>query len=138
MTTPLNPRFNFVGIVSGDLTASLDFYRLLGVDIPQPAAGEDHVDVTFDNGMHLAFDTVELIKSIHPQWKQPTDSHRIAIAWQLDTPAQVDELYQRMADAGFGSVAPWDAPWGQRYACLRDPDGNSVDLYAWSPSDGEK
>jgi uncharacterized glyoxalase superfamily protein PhnB len=25
---------------------------------------------------------------------------------------------------------PWDAPWGQRYATLHDPDGNGVDLCA--------
>jgi uncharacterized glyoxalase superfamily protein PhnB len=25
---------------------------------------------------------------------------------------------------------PWDAFWGQRYAQLRDLDGNGVDLYA--------
>jgi len=26
--------------------------------------------------------------------------------------------------------APWDAFWGQRYAQVLDPDGNSVDLFA--------
>jgi hypothetical protein len=25
---------------------------------------------------------------------------------------------------------PWDSYWGQRYAFLRDPDGNRVDLFA--------
>jgi hypothetical protein len=28
-----------------------------------------------------------------------------------------------------GHKAPWDAPWGQRYALVRDPDGNAVDLF---------
>ena len=27
-------------------------------------------------------------------------------------------------------LAPFDAPWGQRYAMVRDPDGNGVDLFA--------
>lgn len=25
---------------------------------------------------------------------------------------------------------PFDAPWGQRYATVLDPDGNAVDLFA--------
>jgi hypothetical protein len=25
---------------------------------------------------------------------------------------------------------PYDAPWGQRYATVLDPDGNIVDLFA--------
>ena len=31
---------------------------------------------------------------------------------------------------GRGHKEPWDAFWGQRYAQLRDPDGNAVDLFA--------
>jgi uncharacterized glyoxalase superfamily protein PhnB len=27
-------------------------------------------------------------------------------------------------------MEPWDADWGQRYAQVKDPDGNSVDLFA--------
>ena len=33
--------------------------------------------------------------------------------------------------AGFeGKAEPWDAFWGQRFAYLRDPDGNTVALFA--------
>lgn len=33
--------------------------------------------------------------------------------------------------SGFkGGKEPWDAFWGQRYASVEDPDGNSVDLFA--------
>jgi len=31
---------------------------------------------------------------------------------------------------GAESEEPWDAFWGQRYAIVRDPDGNGVDLFA--------
>jgi predicted enzyme related to lactoylglutathione lyase len=29
---------------------------------------------------------------------------------------------------------PWDAPWGQRYATVADPDGYRVDLFCPLPS----
>ncbi len=33
--------------------------------------------------------------------------------------------------AGYKSeLTPFDAPWGQRYAVVLDPDGNGVDLFA--------
>ena len=39
--------------------------------------------------------------------------------------------YARLTGAGYdGRTEPWDAPWGQRYATVLDPDGNSVDLFA--------
>lgn len=39
-----------------------------------------------------------------------------------------------MTAAGFvGHLPPWDAFWGQRYAVLRDPDLNSVDVFAALP-----
>jgi len=44
---------------------------------------------------------------------------------------RVDEVYAAITNAGFtGKKAPWDAFWGQRYACVLDPDGNQVDLFA--------
>jgi uncharacterized glyoxalase superfamily protein PhnB len=43
----------------------------------------------------------------------------------------VDSLYAELTGAGYeGHLAPWDAFWGQRYAVLRDPDGNDVALFA--------
>ena len=37
--------------------------------------------------------------------------------------------------AGYhGHLEPWDAFWGQRYATVLDPDGNSVDLFAPLPA----
>ncbi|MEC4019520.1 VOC family protein, partial [Streptomyces sp. H27-D2] len=38
--------------------------------------------------------------------------------------------------AGYtGHKQPWDAFWGQRYASVQDPDGNTVDLFAALPAD---
>jgi uncharacterized glyoxalase superfamily protein PhnB len=42
----------------------------------------------------------------------------------------VDAAYERLVSLGYdGHKEPWDAPWGQRYALMRDPDGNGVDLF---------
>ena len=55
----------------------------------------------------------------------------LAIAFEFANPAAVDDAYQRIVDAGYiGHIKPWDAVWGQRYAVIKDPDGNAVDLFA--------
>jgi uncharacterized glyoxalase superfamily protein PhnB len=46
------------------------------------------------------------------------------------SPAEVDEVVARVAEAGHTVVhQPFDAPWGQRYATVADPDGYRVDLF---------
>jgi hypothetical protein len=42
-----------------------------------------------------------------------------------------------VAAGSHGYKAPWDAVWGQRYAVIHDPDGNSVDLFAPLPPASE-
>lgn len=39
----------------------------------------------------------------------------------------VDAMYRRVVEAGFRpEAAPADAPWGERYFHLRDPDGHEL------------
>lgn len=126
---PINPSSVVIEIVAEDLHASLDFYRLLGLAVPDPDG--PHVEVPLPGGNRLAFDTEEVIAGMHPGWAPPTGAGRVALAFGLDTPADVDELYERLTGAGHpGTLKPFDAPWGQRYATVEDPDGTSVDLFA--------
>ncbi|MGK9148305.1 VOC family protein [Plantibacter flavus] len=121
----------FIGIVTTDLAASLAFYRALGVSIPDGQDDAPHVDARLADGTTLAWDTVDTIRGFDPAYVSPVGGHRIALAFDKGTPAEVDAAYAALVAAGYrGHVAPWDAVWGQRYATLLDPDGNSIDLYA--------
>lgn len=126
------PRLDLVGIVVKDLEASLAFYRRLGLEIPEDAdpEGHGHVEVSV-GGLRIAWDTIETIRSFDPGWSEPSGDSRMSLAFLVDSPAEVDELYRELTEAGYeGHREPWDAFWGQRYAQLRDPDGNGVDLFA--------
>jgi uncharacterized glyoxalase superfamily protein PhnB len=121
------PHLEALGIVSADLDRSRAFYKLLGVEI---AEGEGHVEATMPNGLRLMFDTEDVIRSFSPDWTRET-GNQLAIAFACASPAEVDETYARVVEAGFeGEKEPWDACWGYRYAQLRDPDGVGVDLFA--------
>jgi catechol 2,3-dioxygenase-like lactoylglutathione lyase family enzyme len=125
------PTFNLIGLVVADMGKSLAFYRRLGLDIPSSADAEPHVEVTLPGGLRLAWDTVDTIRSFDPDWTPPTGGARVSLAFACDSPAEVDRIYRDLVEAGYvGRRPPWDAVWGQRYAVVHDPDGNSVDLFA--------
>jgi uncharacterized glyoxalase superfamily protein PhnB len=125
-----------IGLVASDLPQTLAFYRAIGLDIPADADSEPHVEVTLTGGFRILFDPESTIKSFDPQWTPaPAGSPRTALAFECADPAEVDATYASMTAAGFdGHLEPWDAFWGQRYATLRDPDGNGVDLFAALPT----
>jgi len=127
-------RLDVVGIVVKDMARSLAFYRRLALDAPASADTEPHVEIELPGGLRLALDTQETIRSFDPEWQPPSGGHRMSLAFRCDTPAEVDQIYGELVEQGYeGHKAPWDAFWGQRYAEVLDPDGNTVDLFA--PSD---
>ena len=122
-------QLNALGIVVSDMTRSIAFYRLLGLDVPE-TPGEGHVDTFLPNGVRFMLDSEETVKSFRPDWSRER-GNQLALAFECASPSEVDDVYARVSAAGFqGEKEPWDAFWGQRYAQLQDPDGIPVDLYA--------
>ena len=131
---PMTIRFDLVGVVVADMARSLAFYRRLGIDIPADADSQPHVEVALPGGVRMAWDTIEVIRSFDPGWTPPSGGHGLGLAFACESPAEVDSTYAALLGAGYdGHLEPWDAFWGQRYAVVHDPDGNSVDLFAALP-----
>jgi catechol 2,3-dioxygenase-like lactoylglutathione lyase family enzyme len=131
----MTPRFDLIGLVVADLSASLGFYRSLGLDIPPEADSEPHVEVVLPGGIRLAWDTLDVIRSFDPDWQPASGGPGISTAFLVDSPAEVDSTHAAAVVAGYRvHKAPWDAFWGQRYATLIDPDGNHVDIFAPLPA----
>jgi uncharacterized glyoxalase superfamily protein PhnB len=129
------PTFSVVGLVVADMSATLAFYRRLGLDIPDTADAEPHVEVTLADGVRLAFDTHETIRSFDPTFVPPKGGAQISLAFLCTEPSEVDAVHQALVAAGHEShLEPFDAFWGQRYATVLDPDGNGVDLFAPLPT----
>jgi catechol 2,3-dioxygenase-like lactoylglutathione lyase family enzyme len=127
----MTARLDLIGLVVENMARSLAFYRKLGFDLPPDADTEPHVEATLPGGLRIAWDTVETVRSFDPGWTAPSGGHRVALAFACDSAADVDGTYRALVDAGHdGHKEPWDAFWGQRYAVVLDPDGNSVDLFA--------
>lgn len=123
----MSPRFEAIGVVVSDLARATAFYRELGLDFPD---GEGHVEASVGE-IRVMLDTEETVRSFDPEWQPPASGHRMALAFRCDSPADVDATYARLLQVGGQPhKEPWDAVWGMRYAELKDPDGNVVDLFA--------
>jgi uncharacterized glyoxalase superfamily protein PhnB len=129
----VSARFEAIGVVVEDLARAVAFYRQLGLEFPEPLdpEGHGHAEASLPGDLRFMLDTEESVRSFDPGWQPPSDGHRVAVAFRCDSPAEVDETYQRLLEGGGSShKAPWDAFWGMRYAQVKDPDGNVVDLFA--------
>lgn len=131
MTSRPTPQLDAIGIITSDLTASLDFYRRLGVPLPTGADARPHVEAVLPSGLRLMWDTEDVIRSFDPEWQRPQGGDRVGLAFSCASPADVDAVYDDLVAAGYtGSMKPWNAEWGQRYAIVLDPDGCGVSLFA--------
>ena len=125
------PTLDAIGIVVSDVAKSVAFYRLLGLKFPKKL--DDHIEAKLPNGLRVMLDTEEVVRSFDAKWKRPK-GNSIGLAFLCKNAKEVDKVYDKIVAAGYkGKKKPWDAFWGQRYAVLHDPDGNSVELFAPLP-----
>lgn len=125
-----SPRVDMIGLTVADIPRSLAFYRLLGLEVADPEADRPYVETTLAGGIRLSWNAESLMKTLHADW-QPPRGQRINLAFHCGTPAGVDAVCAAIVEAGYVcQKPPWDAFWGQRYALVCDPDGNTVDLFA--------
>ena len=133
----MSPQLDFFGIVVSDMARSVAFFRKLGLEFPDGAENEGHVEAQLPGGLGYALDTEEVMRAFDPEWERPTDGHASGGAFRCESPEEVDRVYRELLDAGATPhKEPWDAFWGQRYAQLKDPDGTVIDLYAPLPEKG--
>jgi hypothetical protein len=71
----VSPQFDVFAVTVSDMARSLVFYRPLGLEFPEGAETEPHVEAPLPGGMHYALDTEEVMRSFDPEWKRPTDGH---------------------------------------------------------------
>ena len=130
----MTPRFEAFSIVVSDMARALAFYRKLGLEFPDGAESEDHVEAQLPGGLRYMLDTESVIKMFDPDWSRPSGGHAAGGAFKCDSPEDVDRVYaDLLASGGSAHKEPWDAFWGQRYAQLKDPDGTVIDLFAALP-----
>jgi len=125
------PRLDQINLVTLDVPAAVEFYRLLGVDVPDaPDDGWDahHRSSTSSGGepaLDLDIDSVQFAAYWGSEELRPGP----VLAFRFASREAVDETYERLTGAGHTGVrAPYDAFFGVRFAIVLDPGGTPVSL----------
>jgi uncharacterized glyoxalase superfamily protein PhnB len=132
----IGPKLDQLNIVSGDIEASIAFYRRLGVEIPEEglwrtASGIHHVSAgRAESPIDLDLDSTAFARMWNAGWQGREDLRgKVVVGFTLQSRDAVDATYADLTGVGYrGLQAPWDAFWGSRYAIVEDPDGIAVGL----------
>lgn len=128
--------FSQVNVVVADMDATVAFYRLVGLDVPDapewpPGSGARHTEIGRADGCHIAFDNTEMsrIWGASPGSPAPPPGTTVVIGLAVENRDAVDDRCAAAEAAGYGVARPpYDAFWGARYAIVVDPDGHHVGL----------
>jgi catechol 2,3-dioxygenase-like lactoylglutathione lyase family enzyme len=129
-----------LNIVTADLDATIAFYRLLEVELGEPARTREgrafHVNGGAGPGATLEADSADFARAWNPGWaNEERLAGRVVVGLRVAGRADVDRLAAAAVRAGHRLLQqPHDAFWGARYAIVEDPDGVAVGLM--SPRDG--
>ena len=95
------PDLHMLNVVVADMSASLDFYRQLGITVPDGAAVVGgHTQLRMPGGFSLELDTAELTRLWHAGWRADPESAPLVIGFSLPTREAVDERYAALTSAG--------------------------------------
>jgi catechol 2,3-dioxygenase-like lactoylglutathione lyase family enzyme len=110
---------NAVTLAVTDMDRSVAFYRDLGLPVAVGGAGSPFT--TLQAGR--SFVNLQLVERYVPPGGVSGEVWGRVIVWVDD----VDAVYARALATGHRpEFPPTDAPWGERYFHLRDPDGHEL------------
>lgn len=112
-----------VGLTPRNLAQSLEFYRRLGLAIPDGSDGQPHIGVKMKGDLTFFLNTTSLTRE--------SDRPRTVLEFYLKERPIVDAKYAEMIAFGYQSYhAPYVSPFGIYFAMINDPDGNIILLSA--------
>jgi catechol 2,3-dioxygenase-like lactoylglutathione lyase family enzyme len=122
----VNVRFGMLVIYARDLQRSIEFYRLLGLAVPDPQPDRPVSLYRLANGVTLIFTTDMVAARFDPGWARPGAGYQQVTEFLVDDDAAVDAVWARLTAAGHhGRTAPGHLI-GPYATMVDDPDGNVV------------
>jgi len=108
-------RISAVTLLTADMAKAVAFYRALGFHVLYGGPAAPFTSFRVGTGY---------LNLQHNTDKPPEQAVWGRVIFWID---DVDAMYQRALAAGFETeTAPTDAPWGERYFHIRDPDGHEL------------
>jgi len=122
-----------LGLIVQDMGKSLEFYRRLGLAIPEGSEGKTHVEVKMGSGLTFFLDSnptrwdPRYVIRREPERMEATDSYPSILEFYLKTRDGVDAKYTELTGLGYQSHrAPYITSFRMYFAMVKDPDGNII------------
>lgn len=122
-----------LGLVVQDMGKALEFYRRLGLAIPEGSETQTHVEVKMGSGLTFFLDSNParwdpgFARKDEPGNTAAAESYRSVLEFYLKTRAAVEAKYSELTALGYqGRRAPYATPFGMCFALIDDPDGNTL------------
>jgi catechol 2,3-dioxygenase-like lactoylglutathione lyase family enzyme len=121
-----------VGVIVEDMPRALEFYRRLGVDVPEGSDGKEHVEIKM-SGLTFFLSTKGANARWDPARADATGAgYRIILEFLLDSFDELEAKYRELTGLGYRVHGkPYDVAAGLRFALVDDPDGTTILLSAF-------
>ncbi len=125
-----------IGLIVRDMPTALEFYRRLGLDIPEGSETLSHVEVKMHGGMSFFLDSKPRRWDARYQMQSDApvvsaDSYPMILEFYLPDQATLQAKYNEMTGYGYqGFREPYLTSFGMHFAMIKDPDGNTILLSA--------
>ncbi|MEV6846654.1 VOC family protein [Actinoplanes sp. NPDC051411] len=118
-------QLGMIGLDVRDLQRSVEFYRLLGLAMPDPFPDRPVSLLRMESGVSLVL-AEGFAAGADPDWERPDRGYQQFLEFFVGDDAAVDEQWNRLTAAGHhGRMAPRKTT-GPYAAMIDDPDGNVV------------
>jgi len=114
-----------VGLMVRDMAASLEFYRRLGIEIPEGSEEKPFVQKRMESGVSIFWDTVFADK-YDPHGERPESGYQMMLEFFLEDERAVDSKYEEMTRHGYRGRREPVQTFGPYAAMVDDPDGNVI------------
>ena len=121
-----------MGIVSSDMEKSVEFYRRLGLDVPEGNGGPSPLAIRMEKGLSLLLTPTGIPREQAALGPALGDC-RVFFEYYLQTQSAVEAKYAELVGYGYSSYrSPFRATVGipepaeMCFALIDDPDGNTI------------
>ena len=122
-----------LGLIVQDMGKSLEFYRRLGLAIPEGSEDKTHVEIKMGNGLTFFLDSrpslwdPSFARRDDAAHKEVLDNYRSVLEFYLKTQEAVSAKHAELIGFGYQShLAPYKTSFGMYFAMVKDPDGNTI------------
>jgi predicted lactoylglutathione lyase len=126
-----------IGLVVQDMARSLEFYRRLGLAIPEGSEQQSHVQIKMSSGLTFFLDSNPtrwdpgFAKPREPGRADTSDSYSSVLEFYLKERATLEAKFAELTELGYqGYREPYETAFGMYFAMIKDPDGNTILLSA--------